>query len=145
MVLVAAVDVEGWGGLDVAGRGVSLDDGLAGLLSDVDVTVSDAGGAGGLNSGESLPLVGETLAVAAGGVDESNNPDVLGVSNNSLLEGLDFDSVVLLPDTVVLSVGRGSVAIVVIRLGLVAVAVCRLGRVSITISWLGVALVAVVA
>ena len=108
-VLVLSVDENGGGVLNFLAASVFLDDLVVDLLSDVEVTEPHSADRNGLNSGELLPLNGKALAAAAGRVHEGDDPHVLGVGDDGLLEGLGFEAVVLLPGAIVLPDDSGLV------------------------------------
>ena len=94
-LLVTSIKHHSWGSDKFSSSDVLLHFLVSDLVRNIDVTKLDAANLDGLNSREFLPLSGKLLAVTAGWIDVGNNPNVLGVGNDSLLKVLDFNAVVL--------------------------------------------------
>jgi hypothetical protein len=102
--LLVTVDEEGWGAFDLLALGVLANNLSAGREGNIDVTELDLLVLDGLDGSQLLPLDGEFLASAAFGVDIGNDPDVLNITDDHLLEGLVSDLVRSVPEAVVASV-----------------------------------------
>ena len=102
--LLVTVDEEGWGAFDLLALGVLANDLSAGREGNIDVTELDLLVLDGLDGSQLLPLDGEFLASSACGVDIGNDPDVLNITDDHLLEGLVSDLVRSVPEAVVASV-----------------------------------------
>lgn len=130
--LLITVNVDSWGSSNLLALGVLANNLSASLESNINVTELDLLILDGLDSSQLLPLNREFLASAAFGVNIGNDPDILNILDDNLLEGLLLNLVRSVPETVVATMamvvrnvlarlgevplphGAGSVAIIVV-------------------------------
>ena len=95
--LVFIIDEDGWSGPHILSSGVLANDLSGGLKSDIDVAELDSLIFDGFDGSQTFPLNSEFLALSASWVNVGNDPNVLSVPDNSLLEVLDLETLGFAP------------------------------------------------
>lgn len=94
---LVVIDIDGWSGLHILSSSVLANNLSAGLKSDIDIAEFDSLVFDGLDGSETLPLNSEFLALSASWVDIGNDPNVLSVPDDSLLEVLNLKTLRFAP------------------------------------------------